>query len=49
MWDSAFSNYYMNEIHHDICSSGGRWVIEKHNVYDPYSGVTNNQSEGHNR
>ena len=27
----------------------GRWVLEKYHAYNPYSGITNNQSEGLNR
>ena len=48
-WDAAFEEYYMQEIHCDVELSVGRWVLEKINVYNPYSGVTNNQSEGFNR
>ena len=49
MWDSTFASYYMQEIHPDVHQSVGRWVLEEHNVYNPYSGVTNNQSESFNR
>lgn len=48
-WDAAFEDYYMKEIHCDVGLSVGRWVLEDKNVYNPYSGVTNNQSEGFNR
>ena len=44
-WDAAFEHYYRNEIH----SSIGWWVLEELHIYNPYSGVTNNQSEGLNR
>lgn len=40
VWDAAFEVYYIDEIHPDV------WVLEEHNVYNPYSGITNNQSEG---
>ena len=26
----------------------GRWVLEKLGIYNPYSGITTNQSEGFN-
>jgi len=48
-WDAAFEQYYKNEIHSDVPSSIGRWVLEELRIYDSYSGVTNNQSEGLNR
>lgn len=48
-WDAAFEQYYRNEIHPDVPSSIGRWVLEELHIYNPYSGVTNNQSEGLNR
>jgi hypothetical protein len=31
-----------------VSTSLGRWVLEDLNVYHPYSGVTNNQSESFN-
>ena len=48
-WDAVFDNYYMKEIHGDVAKSIGRWMLEKHGVYNPYSGITNNQSESINR
>ena len=47
-WSKPFVEYYNNEIHPDVCNSIGRWVLEKLHVYNPYSGVTTNQSEGYN-
>ena len=44
-WSAPFHEYYMNEIAPDITSIA-RWVIEPYGVYDPYSGITNNQAEG---
>ena len=41
-----FVEYYMAEIHPDVTSSLGRWVLEDLNMYHLYSGVTTNQSEG---
>ena len=49
MWDPAFEQYYMKQIHPDVTTSIGRWVLEKLHIYNPYSGVTNNQSESLNR
>ena len=46
-WSAPFSDYYKNNIHPDITSIA-RWAIEPYGVYDPYSGVTNNQAEGLN-
>ena len=48
-WDAVFEEYYMQEIHRDVGVSIGRWILEEKCVYNPYSGVTNNQSEGFNR
>ena len=47
-WSKPFVEYYNNEIHPDVCNSIGRWILEKLHVYNPYSGVTTNQSEGYN-
>ena len=48
-WDGAFDLYYKREIHPDVHLSIGRWMLENLRIYNPYSGVTNNQSEGLNR
>ena len=42
-----FHKYYTNEIAPDITSIA-RWVIEPYGVYDPYSGIPNNQAESLN-
>ena len=49
-WDSAFHQYYIQEIHPDRAKIG-RWALEAlgKGLYNPYSGITNNQSEGFNR
>ena len=39
----------MANIDPDIPQSIGRWVLEELNIYNPYSGITNNQSERLNR
>ncbi len=41
-WSTHFLNIYYDEYLH---SSIGRWVLEEYVVYNPYSGVTSNQSE----
>ena len=46
-WSAPFREYYTNEIAPDITSIA-RWVIEPYGIYDPYSGITNNQAEGLN-
>jgi len=48
-WDAQFEDYYMRTIHPQIPHHIGRWVLEKQGCYNPYSGVTNNQSEALNR
>jgi len=48
-WDTLFKEYFMKNIHADVPTTLGRWVLEAHQIYNPYSGVTNNQSEGFNR
>ena len=48
-WDGALQNYYQKEIHPDVPLSIGRWAQKRLHIYNPYSGVTNNQSEGLNR
>lgn len=49
VWDAAFETYYMQEIHPSVAESFARWILEEHHVYNPYSGITNNQSESFNR
>ena len=46
-WSAPFLDYYKKHVHPDI-ESIARWAIEPHGVYDPFSGVTNNQAEGLN-
>ena len=43
-WSSPFFDYYQNNINPDIHGIA-RWAIEP---YDPFSGITNNQSESLN-
>ena len=39
----------MKSVHPIVRLSVGKWVLEDLGVYNPHSGVTNNQSEGLNR
>ena len=48
LWDVQFEQYYMKEIHPNIHLIG-RWRLEELGIYNPYSGVTTNQSESFNR
>ena len=46
-WSSSFHDYYLKNVEPDIeCIA--RWSLEPLKVYDPFSGVTNNQSESLN-
>ena len=49
-WNSAFQQYYIQEIHPDQAKIV-RWALEAlgKGLYNPYSRITNNQSEGFNR
>ena len=47
-WDALFEEYFRKKIHGYVYNSIGRWVLEATKVYNPYSGVTNNHSEGYN-
>ena len=46
-WSAPFYKYFLKNIHVDVTSIG-RWVLEDRGVYNPYSGVTSNQSESLN-
>jgi len=48
-WDALFEEYYMNCLHDDILTGAGRWILEGLNIYRPFSGITNNQSESLNQ
>ena len=43
-WSAPFHEYYNQNINPDI-KFIARWAIEPLGVYNPYSGVTNNQAE----
>ena len=46
-WSNPVFQYYiyMKNIHPEVYTSIGRWVLEKEGVYSPFSGVITNQSE----
>ena len=47
-WDGEFTKYYLKDIHPQVPVHIGRWALEDLHIYNPYSGVTNNQSENLN-
>ena len=47
-WDPLFEQYFKKEIHPVVPAHIGRWKLESLHLYNPYSGVTNNQSKGFN-
>lgn len=47
--DAAFEEYYIKDIHAELPTTTGTWVMEGLQLYDHYSGVTNNQSESLNQ
>ena len=47
-WSNPMIEYFDNRLRRDILEHASRWILEECNVYDPYSGVTNNMSEGTN-
>lgn len=48
IWSESFLEYYKSKLHQDIVQHSSKWVLEQHQIYDPYSGVTNNMSESMN-
>ena len=47
-WSPELVEYFDTKLRSDILGHSCRWLLEEFNVYDPYSGVTNNMSEGTN-
>ena len=47
-WSQAFVEYYNHHIDPEVTASAGRWILEPLGIYNGYSGVTTNQSEGFN-
>ena len=48
IWSPELIKYFDTRLRRDIIENASRWVLEDFNVYDLYSGVTNNMSEGTN-
>ena len=47
MWSSAAVHYLQDELLNDILHHAAKFVIDKR-IFNPYSGITNNSSEGFN-
>jgi len=47
-WSTAFLDYFENEIQPSIVNYAGRWILESIQLYNPFSGITNNASESLN-
>ena len=47
-WSRAFVEYFYSQLAPKVVSTCGRWILEPLGVYNGYSGVTTNQSEGFN-
>lgn len=47
-WSQPFVEYFDHQIDPEVTSAAGRWILEPLGIYNGYSGVTTNQSEGFN-
>ena len=47
-WSNQIHQYYFKNIHPEVYTSIGRWILEKEGVYCPFSGVVTNQSASFN-
>ena len=47
-WDATYVQYWQQNIA-TVMPQISRWTLEERNIYHPFSGVTNNQSESLNR
>jgi len=47
-WPDKFKDYYLKSVDEIVKTKLGRWIVEQYGAFDPYSGVTTNQSEGFN-
>ena len=47
-WSQPMVVYFEDNLFDAILEHSGRWVLEKCDVYNPYSGITNNASESVN-
>ena len=44
VWCEAFLEYFEMNLDLDIKQNAGRWNLEKIDLHNPYSGITNNAS-----
>ena len=47
-WSNPGFQYHMKNIHPEVYTSIGQWVLATEGVYSPFSGVVTNQSESFN-
>ena len=47
-WSQPFLEYFNHQIDPEVTFAAGRWILEPLGIYNGYSGVTTNQSEGFN-
>lgn len=47
-WSESFKDYFDTSLRDDILTFAARWLLEEAEVYDPYSGITNNVVESMN-
>ena len=47
-WSEAFVDHFDNHLKQDMTNHAAKWVLQDLGVYNPYSGITNNISEGTN-
>ena len=48
IWSECFKDHFDNSLQDVILNNAGRWILEEKNIYNPYSGITNNASESIN-
>ena len=47
-WSEPAFDYFNSFVKPDILTYSGKWLIQPYNIFDPYSGITTNMSEGMN-
>ena len=47
-WAKDFKGYFDDHLKKDLITYASRWVLSSHNLFDPYSGITNNMAESLN-
>ena len=47
-WSQLAVNYFEKHIKEDFVKHSAKWVLKSYNLFNPYSGITNNTSEGMN-